>query len=63
MTITIRLKTNDAAFDEEPHRVAARLVRDVADLIEKEGLASALEAKRLFNAQGTFVGTVTLTGK
>jgi hypothetical protein len=63
VTITIRLDTGNAAFEDKDAEVA-RIVRHVADLLAAGRIAAGVrEAQRLHDFNGNTVGSVTLTGK
>lgn len=54
MKITIALKTNNAAFDEDPHAEVTRILRAWLD--------RGLGAGPLRDSNGNTVGTVSITG-
>ena len=60
MTITIRLKTDNAAFEDDRGAEVARIVLEaVVPMLEHGELGKSL----LYDANGNTVGSVTVTGK
>ena len=63
MTITIKLKTDNAAFEDRDAEIG-RLVHRVAQRLERGALASGIkESQALVDLNGNKVGSVTVTGK
>ena len=61
MTIVIKIKTDNAAFEERDAEIA-RIVREVARWIDSEGIDDGAEA-RCRDLNGNTVGSVTVRGK
>ena len=62
MTITIEIKCDNAAFDEEnggPGPEVGRLLRKVAALCEADDF-DTVDGKRLMDVNGNHVGNVTV---
>ena len=57
MTITIRLKTENAAFEDRDAEVT-RILREWAARIPEDGYGA-----KLYDVNGNTVGSVTITGK
>ncbi|HEU0197011.1 MAG TPA: hypothetical protein VFQ88_07305 [Nevskiaceae bacterium] len=54
--ITIKIETGNAAFDPEPEEVA-RILRELADKVEKSRGVEKGDEMSLFDANGNKVGT------
>ncbi len=65
MTITIRLKTDNAAFNDNLRapQIASIVSHVAALLLQGKVAAGRLEAKPLYDANGNRVGSVTVTGR
>jgi len=65
MTITIKLKTDNAAFEGDSRDLEiARLIWGVAHRFERGAVASGVrEARPLKDRNGNTVGSVTVTGR
>jgi hypothetical protein len=59
MTITIKLRTDNAAFEDNPGEV----LRIVQDWLDKSARYGTLEGANLRDYNGNTVGTVTVRGK
>ena len=55
MTITIRLKTDNAAFEDDKAEEVQRILKD--------WLSAGFRPANLYDANGNRVGSVTVTGK
>lgn len=54
MTYRIEIKTDNAAFEDDPGYEVARILRKLADRVESEGL----DQVRLMDINGNCVGSV-----
>ena len=64
MTITIKLTTDNAAFEDDKDAEIGRLVHRVAQRLERGAIASGIrETQALVDLNGNRVGSVTVRGK
>ena len=59
MTITIEIKCDNAAFEDNEGREVARILRRLATLCEEHGIEAA-DGNRLMDFNGNHVGGVTI---
>ena len=55
-TVTITINTENAAFEDSPTGEIARILRDLAERFEQDGIPP----EKLFDINGNSVGTVTI---
>lgn len=61
MTITIKLRTDNAAFSEDRDAEVLRILREWLDSADQSG--TPMNVDRLQDFNGNTVGSVTVTGK
>ncbi len=60
MDVTITIKTDNAAFEDDPTHEVARILRKLADQMEESGLFQSGLSRKLVDFNGNVVGQMEI---